>query len=66
MIENKIEISFSPKEILESCYQEKPEIDAGQQAQASFIRRLKDLSSIQVRDESDLDNERPVKVDRTG
>ena len=53
-------------EIFESRYQEKPEIDAGQQAQASFIKRLEDLSSIQVRDESDLDKERPMKVDRTG
>ena len=35
---------FPPKEIFESSYQEKPEIDAGQQAQASFIRRLEDLS----------------------
>ena len=38
MMENEIGISFSPKEIFESSYQEKPEIDAGQQAQASFIR----------------------------
>lgn len=66
MMENEIGISFSPKEIFESSYQEKPEIDAGQQAQASFIRKLEDLSSIQVRDESDLGKERPMKVDRTG